>query len=58
MSVLADVEDGNIVTKEDLSAAVAKLEGELNAALKKIGELTSAVLLLNEQINAIKAGEA
>ena len=58
MSVLADVEDGNIVTKEDLSAAVAKLEGELNAALKKIGELTSAVLLLNTQINAIKAGEA
>lgn len=48
----------NMVTKEDLSAAVAKLEGELNAALKKIGELTSAVLLLNEQINAIKAGEA
>ena len=58
MSVLADVEDGNIVTKEDLSAAVTKLEGELNAALKKIGELTSAVLLLNTQINAIKAGEA
>ena len=58
MSTHADVEAGNMVTKEDLSAAVAKLEGELNAALKKIGELTSAVLLLNTQINAIKAGEA
>ena len=58
MSVRADVEDGNIVTKEDLSAAVAKLEGELNAALEKIASLTSMVCFLNERINAIKAGEA
>ena len=48
----------NVATKEDLSAAVAKLEGELNTALKEIANLTSMVCLLNERINAIKAGEA